>query len=135
MKYITFSMIVAAFICLSCPHVERDPIGQSDFVIQNKSNQIIYYDGTFTDEYPNLTDIHGSVDKHDKRVVKSNVKGWIGMHAKPAEVFESIRIFSDEANSHEIYVQDPVYDSLWLHETPSGYYYWSYAIYTLEIFE
>ena len=110
-----------------------DPTGESDFAIENKTDSAIYYDYTLSYRYPELESSGASIKKHEKIIFLSNVYGRIGIHAYPSDVFDRIRFFSDELHANEIYTQYPVYDSLWLHETPNGFEYWRYAIYTLEI--
>lgn len=128
-------LIIVPVLCTACWIVTTDPNGESDFVIENKTDSTIYLNYTIKPEYSDLPDSPISIKSLEKIVFLSKVYGPIGGHAYPSFVFEKIRVFSDELHVNEIYVQYPVYDSLWLHETPKGYYSWRYAIYTLEVNE
>jgi hypothetical protein len=132
MKEIIIVLIALNLFC-SCRIIETDDVGKSDFIIENKTTDIIYLDLKLHVNYQSLNDTILSIDNNSKKVVFNEVWGDIGTHALPSEIFKLIRAFSDIHLSNEIYVLDHVYDSLWLHETPSGFPYWEYAIYTLEI--
>lgn len=128
-KYIL--LILIPVLCASCGRITTDPNGESDFVIENKTDGTIYLTYTINPEYSELKDSSLSINGNEKIVFLTKVYGGIGIHALPSEVFEKIEIFSDEFHKNEIYNQYPVYDTLWQHETPNGYAYWRYAIYTL----
>jgi len=126
-------LIFIPFLVSACWNITTDPTGESDFVIDNKTDSTIYFNYSVTSLYPELSDSSLSIDKHEQITFLSEVFGGIGIPAYPSKVFKRISIYSDELHSHEIYLQYPVVDSLWLHETPKGYNGWRYAIYTLEI--
>lgn len=129
----TIFPVIISILCFSCWTIETDPTGESDFVIENRTDSTIYFNYSVTSLYAELGDSSLSIGKREQITFLPEVFGGIGVPALPSEVFKKINIYSDELRNHEIYQQYPVVDSLWSRKSADGYEAWRYSIYTLVI--
>ncbi len=114
-------------IFLSCGdgNMVVDEVGFSDFIAQNNLN----FDVTIVTQ-PDST--VATVPASTSIFLAQEVAGDFGVHAFPKTIFTSVAIYLGSTDSL-LYLQQPVADSLWQHQTPGGYSWWERAEYTLII--
>lgn len=114
-------------LCTACgdDNIMTDDIGVSNFYFKNASSvDLRFVVAPDSETFDLNSEITLEVDR--------DVPGGIGIHAKPSDRFQSVRIYLANTDSL-VYQQDPVVDSLWQHATPFGAVWWERAEYTLFI--
>jgi hypothetical protein len=123
--------LIWMFITLcSCPHVEVDYVGYSDFILSNNSAVIYYYTFEFTDAFAGSGPTSGSVLPGQETMLLSRAAALNGS-PPPIMVFSSLTIYSDENHATPpVYTQNPIVMSRWTMTDHPGGGYWSYQVYT-----
>ncbi|MES0490515.1 MAG: hypothetical protein ABUK01_11010 [Leptospirales bacterium] len=121
MKY----KILIPIICLmslSC----GEGVGSGDYYFTNSSSIPLYFHILDQDETYLLL-------SGESQLLAEDVSGGIGVAGLPSDYIQSLYIYNDIHLLNQVYAQDPIDDDRWQRETPSGYDYWEYAIFTFEI--
>lgn len=125
MRSFVISLAVILLI-LSCEDklVIDEPVGYSDFYIQNDSDQNLEF--KFFPDGDQFT-----IRANSKEMILEKAGGDFGMHALPTMIYSELEVYLSDIPDSLVYSQKPIDDSLWDHSTPDGYVWWEYAEYTL----
>lgn len=119
--------LVVLFFLFACNSSEiiDEPIGKSEFYIQNNSSKNIKVAISYLYDPPQEELINSN-----DQLFLGEFYGDFGIHAFPEIYIEQLLIIEIGVEADTLFLNDSINREEWEHETPSGYVWWEYAKYT-----